>query len=188
MTKYATIKSFIFISQLHDCQYVIIFNSLKMEGDEMEQVEIVFYEEKHLADFKRLGYEWLEKYVTVEPEDVKILNAPKEIILDNGGFIFFAKYKQEIVGTVSLIRVDDHTFELAKLAVTEKYKGLKLGNLLMETAIQTAKKQQAEKIILYTDHKLPTALLLYKKFGFQEIPMVNNKYLDSDIMMSLQLD
>jgi ribosomal protein S18 acetylase RimI-like enzyme len=158
-----------------------------MEGDCMKQIEIVTYEEKYHDDFKRLGYEWLEKYVTVEPEDIKILTSPKEVILDTGGFIFFAKYQNEIVGTVSLIKVDETTYELAKLAVTEKYKGLKLGNLLMETAIQQAKEQYATKIILYTDHKLATALVLYQKFGFQEIPMINNKYIDSDLMMELSI-
>ena len=38
-----------------------------------------------------------------------------------------------------MIKVDETTYELVKLAVTEKYKGHNLGNLLMETAIQQAK-------------------------------------------------
>lgn len=38
----------------------------------MKQIEIVTYEEKYHDDFKPLGYEWLEKYVTVELEDIKI--------------------------------------------------------------------------------------------------------------------
>lgn len=156
-------------------------------GIYVKEIKIVEYEEKYHKDLKRLSYEWLEKYVSVEPEDEKILNNPKEVVLDKGGFIFFAKYNEEIVGTVSLIKVDNNTFELAKLAVTEKYQGLKIGKMLMEKCLYVAKKNNSKKIILYTNHKLSSAIGLYKKFGFKEIPLVNNKYIESDIKMELTL-
>lgn len=154
---------------------------------ETNHIIIVEYEEKYHKDLKRLSYEWLEKYVSVEPEDEKILNNPKEVILDKGGFIFFAKYNKEIVGTVSLIKVDLNTFELAKLAVTEKYQGLKIGKMLMEKCLYVAKQNNSNKIILYTNHILTSAIELYKKVGFKEIPLVNNKYMESDIKMELTL-
>lgn len=153
----------------------------------MAEIKIIEYEEKYHNDFKKLSYEWLEKYVSVEPEDEKILNNPKEVILDKGGFIFFAKYDTQIVGTVSLIRVDENTFELAKLAVTEKYQELNIGKLLMEKCLCVSKKENAKTIILYTNHILASALALYKKFGFEEIPLVNNKYIESDLKMKLEL-
>lgn len=153
----------------------------------MKEVKIVEYEEKYHSDLRRLSYEWLEKYVSVEPEDEKILNNPKEVILDKGGFIFFAKYNDELVGTVSLIKVDENTFELAKLAVTEKYQGLKIGKLLMEKCLHVAKQKNAKKVILFTNHILTSAIELYKKFDFKEIPIVNNKYIESDLKMELKL-
>ncbi|MCD5000860.1 GNAT family N-acetyltransferase [Enterococcus saccharolyticus] len=153
----------------------------------MESIEIVDYNEQYHEDFKQLSYEWLEKYVTVEPEDVRILNAPKAVILDNGGYIYFAKYQGEIVGTVSLIKVDAETFELAKLAVTEKYQGLSIGRDLMTHCLSVVKQKQVKKIILYTDNKLVSAVALYRKFSFKEVPMINNKYVDSDLMMALDL-
>lgn len=63
----------------------------------MEEIKIVEFEEKYHDDLKRLSYEWLEKYVSIEPEDEKILNNPKEVVLDKGGDIFFAKYGEEVV-------------------------------------------------------------------------------------------
>ncbi|TCL62764.1 acetyltransferase (GNAT) family protein [Hydrogenispora ethanolica] len=89
------------------------------------------------------------------------------------------------MGTVSLLKIDESTFELAKLAVTEKYQGLKIGRQLMEKCLAVAKEQQVKKIILYTNHRLNAALILYRKFGFQEIPMKQNKYLEADIQMEL---
>lgn len=37
----------------------------------MSKVEIIEYKDKYYDDFKKLSYEWLEKYVFVEPEDEK---------------------------------------------------------------------------------------------------------------------
>lgn len=153
----------------------------------MNKIKIVEYEEKYHDDLKRISYEWLKKYVSVEPEDEKILNNPKEIVLDKGGFIFFAKYGEEVIGTVSLIKVDEDTYELAKLAVTEKYQGLKIGKMLMEKCLNVAKEKNTKKIILYTNHILISAIALYKRYDFKEIPLVNNKYIESDLKMELKL-
>lgn len=150
-------------------------------------IELIEFEEKYHDDFKRLSYEWLEKYVLVEAEDEKILNNPKEVILDSGGYIFLAKFDDEIVGTVSLIKVDDVTYELAKLAVTQKYQGLGIGRMLMEHCVKIAMKENTKKIILYTNHKLISAIELYRKFKFTEVQLTNNKYMESDLKMELYL-
>lgn len=149
----------------------------------MPAIEWLTYEEKYKNDLKQLSYEWLEKYVSVEPEDVRILENPEEIIIKPGGEIIFARYEGEIVGTVSLIKVDEQTFELAKLAVTEKSQGLKIGNQLMDKALEFAKSKRATKVILYTNRILISAIAVYQKYGFVEIPLIENKYLESDLKM-----
>jgi ribosomal protein S18 acetylase RimI-like enzyme len=149
----------------------------------MKKFEIVDWNEKYHRDFINLSIEWLEKYVFVEDADLKILNDPHGQILDNGGNIFFAVTGTDVVGTVAMIKIDENTFELAKLAVTEQYKGYKIGNQLMEACIHYAKSKNAHKIILYTNQKLIPAIHLYKKYGFNEAPLVNNKYIESDMKM-----
>ena len=72
------------------------------------------------------------------------------------------------------------------MAVDEKYQGLKIGKQLAETAIQKAKEKKANKIILYSNTKLITAITLYRKLGFKEIP-VDGPYERSDIKMELIL-
>ncbi|TDY05299.1 UNVERIFIED_CONTAM: hypothetical protein BJ099_1074 [Lysinibacillus xylanilyticus] len=81
----------------------------------MAEVLIVPYDSEYKEDLKRLSYEWLEKYVSVEPEDERIINNPEEVVLNCGGFIFFAKYKNEIVGTVSLIKLDGQMYRGSKV-------------------------------------------------------------------------
>lgn len=151
------------------------------------KIEIVEFVESYHDDLKRLSYEWLEEYHLLEPEDVRILDNPKEVILDAGGRIFFAKIGEEIVGTVSLIPVDEDTLELAKLAVAKQYQGLGIGSRLMEVCIQEAKKTKAKELILYTNHQLTSAHRLYEKFGFVESLHVNSKYVESDIFMKRSL-
>jgi hypothetical protein len=64
-------------------------------GRVMNSVQILNFEDKYKKDLKRLSYEWLEKYVSVEPEDEKILNNPREVIVDKGGYIFFLQNMPE---------------------------------------------------------------------------------------------
>lgn len=78
-------------------------------------------------------------------------------------------------------------YELAKLAVTEKYKGLKIGNLLMEHCIQFARDNKAKKIILFTAKTLVAAVSLYHRHGFSEVMLADNKYQEADIRMELDI-
>jgi len=52
-------------------------------------------------DFKRLNYEWIEKF-KLESTDHQSLNHPSEKILQPGGHILMARYNREIVGTCAL--------------------------------------------------------------------------------------
>lgn len=151
------------------------------------QIDIIEYEEMYHEEMKKLSYEWLEKYDLWEPEDDRILDNARELILGRGGFIFFARYADKIVGTASLIKYDRTTFELAKLAVTAKYQGMKIGSRLMEKCISRARESGAGKLILCTNHKLSTALALYRKFGFSEVDFKDVQYQEADIKMELLL-
>ena len=152
----------------------------------MVAIKIIEWEDKYAEQFKRLSLEWLEKYVSVEPADLEIINNPHRSILDNGGMIFFALCDGLIVGTFAMIRQKDGSFELAKLAVTEGYKGLKIGNLLMEKSLEFASQRKAITVFLYTNRRLLPAINLYEKFGFKEVPVAQSKYIEADMKMELK--
>ena len=136
----------------------------------MDTVEIIEYSEKFKNYFKILNLEWIEKLFVVEPTDEYVLSNPVESIIDKGGFIYFAKYNNEIVGTFALIRVNENTYEIAKMAVTEKYQNRGIGKMLMDIAIQKAKEMKLDSIILYSNTNLATAVNMYFKYGFRVIP------------------
>ena len=137
-----------------------------------------------LKDYiKILNFEWLNKYFKVEPKDQLVLSNPQGEIIDKGGFIFYARYNGEIIGTVSLLKIDDSTFELSKMAITSKIQGLGIGKKLIDHCLSFAKENQIEKVILYSNRKLLTALHLYRKFGFEEIELETGNYERADIKM-----
>lgn len=150
-------------------------------------INIIEWEDRFAQDFISLSEEWLRKYVRIEAADEKLLHHPHETILDLGGMIFFANLDGVNIGTVSMIKMSDSVFELAKLAVTEACKGRHIGDLLMERAISYAKENSVEKIILFTNSSLIPAIRLYNKYGFTEVPLVDNEYEESDIKMELRL-
>lgn len=149
----------------------------------MEEIFIVEFEDKHLKEFKKLGYEWLLKYDLLEPVDEEMLNDPKGKIIDKGGFVYMAETDDECVGTVSLGKLENGDFEILKLAVSNKHQGKRIGSLLLEKCFVKAKKEGGKKLILYSNHKLEAALHLYKKYGFTELKYDKNKYEEADIKM-----
>lgn len=161
--------------------------SERIKERELKEIVVVNYEEKYKAEFKGLNEEWLKKYFSVEPEDEKILSSPEEII-KNGGEIFFALYNNVIAGTCAVIRRDKDLFELAKMAVTEKFQGRQIGKKLALTAIGFAVSKKAKVIVLETSNKLMAALNLYKKLGFEQIPNDHpEKYKRCTIKMKLEI-
>jgi len=132
---------------------------------------------------KTLNFEWLNKYFRIEPKDELVLSDPQREIIDKGGYIFYAKYQGEIIGTVSLLRIDNFNYELSKMAVNESFHGLGIGQKLLEHCILIAKEKNISKLILYSNRILLTAIHLYEKFGFQEIDLENGIYERADIKM-----
>jgi ribosomal protein S18 acetylase RimI-like enzyme len=146
-------------------------------------VEIIDFSDEHREAIKILNYEWLEEYFRVEENDFLSLSNPRAAIIDKGGFIFYAKLNGEIVGTSSLLKKDEKTFELGKMAVSKKVQGFKIGTILLEHCLRFAKEKQIETLVLYSNTKLETALHLYRKHGFYEIPLESGLYERADIKM-----
>ena len=155
---------------------------------ESQQVEIIDYSPEFQADFKQLNQEWIEKHFKLEAADRRSLDQPDETILAPGGHIFLARYKQEIVGTCALIKLDADTYELAKMAVTERSRGRGIGWLLGQAAIRKARELGAKKLLLESNTVLESAINLYHKLGFQKIVGHPSPYARCNIQMELAID
>jgi GNAT superfamily N-acetyltransferase len=150
-------------------------------------VSIIDYTPAHATRFRELNQAWIEHYFEMEELDHKSLGDPDNYIIAKGGHIFMAEHNGEIVGTCALIKVDDQTYELAKMAVTDKAQGLKIGRRLGEAAIRKARELGAKRVFLVSNRRLETALHLYRNLGFVEVPEDMKEYKRADIKMELAL-
>jgi len=150
-------------------------------------VEIVSYKDEYATAFKDLNIEWLEKYFYVEDHDTEVLENAKNYIIDNGGYIFFALYNNEVAGTVALMN-EQEGFELSKMAVSPNFQGLKIGQQLMQYCIDFAKDKKWDKLLLYSNTILENAIYIYRKYGFEEVELEQNApYQRGNIKMVLKL-
>jgi putative acetyltransferase len=154
----------------------------------MEELIFSNYKNEYAKDFKRINIEWIEKYFIVEEHDLEQLENPKEYIIDKGGDILFAISGNEVAGVCAVIKTGDHEFELAKMGVSPNFQGQHIGYKLGMQSIETAKRLGAKRIWLESNRKLSTALNLYKKLGFVEIPITYTPYARADIRMELLLN
>lgn len=154
---------------------------------ERQSVEIVDYSPTFHDDFKRLNYEWIEKYFVLEDADRESLDHLDEKILQPGGHIYMALHDNEIVGTCALIKITNDAYELAKMAVTEKARGKGVGWLLGQATINKARELGAKTIFLESNTVLEPAINLYRNLGFQKIVGRPSPYERCNIQMELKL-
>ena len=152
----------------------------------METIDVIPYRSEHQPWFEKLNRDWIEKYFWMEPIDFEVLEHPHEHIIKKGGAIFMGIYDKEIAGTAAVKFVEQGVYEFTKMAVDEKFQGKKIGKAIAEAAIAWCRETGAEKIILYSNTKLETAVGLYRKLGFIEIQL-DGPYKRSDIKMELTL-
>lgn len=142
-----------------------IINRIKQR--QYEAVEILDYSPEYKEHFRKLNYEWLDKYFRVEELDKKILMNPEKEIIQKGGDVIFARLRGEIVGTAAILKRDDESYEIAKMAVSSEAQGVQVGRRLSEEAIARVKQRGAKELMLKTDHRLRAAVNLYRSLGFK---------------------
>ena len=138
--------------------------------------------------FERLNREWIEQLFVLEPADLKVLREPERMILANGGQIFFARLDGEIVGTAAALPHGPGRLELAKMAVSPAFQGRGIGALLGEAVIGFARSVGADSLFLLTSSRLPGAIRLYERLGFQHRPLPpETGYVRADVYMERPL-
>ena len=150
-------------------------------------IKIVDYHPKYKQAFKQLNEDWITKYFKMEDADHQILDHPEAYVLDKGGYILFAVDKGKPVGTCALVKRDDSTFELSKMAVADEAKGKGIGFLLGNAAIEKAGASGFKRLYLESNTILTPAISLYLKLGFKKIPQKPSPYQRSNITMELHL-
>ena len=152
-------------------------------------ISIESFKKEYTSAFYSLNKEWIEESWKLEESDINDLSNPQEYIIDKGGEIFFAIKDNKVIATAAMVYIDDTMFELAKMTVAKKFRGLGISNQLMDSCINFAKDRNATQIILITNSSLAIARNLYDKYGFKEIVLDSEKYGDrGDVKMVLKFN
>ena len=152
----------------------------------MKNVLVTDFQSQYSNQFYQLNRVWIEEFWILEDNDKKDLLNP-EIIVHNGGQIFFAISKREVIGTVAMIKNSDKIYELAKMTVKSSFRGKGIANLLMDKCIEFAFKKNASEIFLISNDSLTVARNLYEKYGFKEVVLDSKKYKRGNVKMILQI-
>jgi GNAT superfamily N-acetyltransferase len=139
--------------------------------------------------FRLLNEEWISRYFQLEDKDRETLNHPEKI-LNAGGQIVMALLGEERVGCCALIPIGTDEYEIAKMTVTDKYRGRGFGRAVLAGTIAEARRMGASRLYLETNSSLTPAITLYESLGFCHLPperIVPSPYARADVYMELFL-
>ncbi|NJO92590.1 MAG: GNAT family N-acetyltransferase [Chloroflexia bacterium] len=86
------------------------------------------------------------------------------------GCFIYAKTNNTIVGGVGCRKLDAAICEMKRLYVYEEFQGLGIGRKLCDELVAISESLDYKKMRLDTVAKLKSAIKLYEKIGFVEIP------------------
>ncbi|MCI8833766.1 MAG: GNAT family N-acetyltransferase [Ruminococcus sp.] len=103
------------------------------------------------------------------------------------GRLYLAYCEGKLAGCIGLKKIDAQSCEMKRLYVRSEFRGRQIGNVLVKQIIHDAKEIGYACMLLDTLPFLKSAVHLYKKFGFYEIPCYNSSPMEHSIFMKLDL-
>ena len=142
-------------------------------------IQIFQYKETHLGEIRIILNEYLSFIAKelIRPPFNFNLDVEHEVnfTMNNldkfakpDGRLLLVKVDGEIAGTISLRKIRENAGEIKRMYVKPKFRGKKLGNLLIEEVIRISQGNEFSKVYLDTANFMSSAITLYKKFGFKE--------------------
>ena len=166
-------------------------------------MQIFQYKESHLGEIRIILNEYLSfiaKELTRPPwnfnldveHEVNFTMNNLDKFAEPDGRLLLVKVDGEIAGTISLRKIREDAGEIKRMYVKPKFRGEKLGNLMVEKVISISEENGFSKLFLDTAIFMSSAVSLYKKFGFKEIDsypecIVSKELWDNWIFMMKEL-
>lgn len=105
----------------------------------------------------------------------------------NGEILAAISDEGQVAGCVAYRRHQDKCCEMKRLYVKPEYRKMKLGQKLVEEIIKRARVAGYEEMLLDTIRPLESAIGLYKRYGFEEIPAYYDNPMEDVVYMKLLL-
>lgn len=135
-----------------------------------EPISIIDYKPSLKKHFYELAGPWLSAEVNgkLKKDVIYTLQNPDEAYIKKGGFLFYAKYRTQIIGCVALKRLDEEIFEFVKLYIHPSYRNLGIATKLIERCITRCKENKATALWLQSAATMTDANRIYSRLGFIE--------------------
>jgi N-acetylglutamate synthase-like GNAT family acetyltransferase len=145
--------------------------------DVKPELRIVEFRDDLAQAFHDINAEWIKAMFVMEATDRKVLENPREMIIDHDGVILFVEAADlGIVGAVALMKTCDGVYELTKMGVLETARGSKAGEFLLAACIDRARSMDMTSLYLLTNHICAAAIHLYEKAGFRHDASIMEQY------------
>ena len=145
--------------------------------DVKSELRIVEFRDDLAQAFHDINAEWIEAMFVMEATDRKVLENPREMIIDRDGLILFVEADDlGIVGAVALMKTSEGVYELTKMGVLESARGRKAGEFLLAACIDRARTMDMASLYLLTNHICAAAIHLYEKAGFRHDAEIMEQY------------
>ncbi|HFI0634220.1 TPA: GNAT family N-acetyltransferase [Streptococcus suis] len=139
-------------------------------------MNIETYKPEYKEAFIAMNLAWIEEMFQVEDEDRMVLGSIEER-LANGGEIFFAINDEgKIMASCMVAPLPSGEWEIEKFAAKKEFAGQGAGKACLQACMDFIKEKQIQKVIIVSNRKCVSAIHLYRKFGFIEIPVDKNKF------------
>ena len=145
---------------------------------------------KQIEEIRRLFREyenWLGIDLCFQDFEKELANLPGKYVKPDGR-LFLISVENKTAGCIALRKIDVDICEMKRLYVRGDFRGSGLGKMLVEKLIEEARSAGYKKMRLDTlPDKMPSAVRLYKSYGFCEIaPYYHNPHGET-LFMELDL-
>lgn len=143
----------------------------------MEKLKIETYSDRYKNEVQQLilKIQQSEFNIDIDIERQPDLGDISNYYQQGSGNFWLALLNEKVIGTISLLDLGNKQTALRKMFVDEKYRGkeYKIGQQLLDTAINYSKVTGINEIYLGTTEKFVAAQRFYEKNSFIEIQQSN---------------
>ena len=103
------------------------------------------------------------------------------------GRLYLARVGGKAAGCIALRKLDEERCEMKRLYVRPAFRGHKIGDALVDRILQDARAIGYRHMLLDTLPFLESAIHMYRKRGFYEIPCYNDSPVETTLFMQYDL-
>lgn len=157
--------------------------TLELAYDDPNEIRQLFQEYTNMLVQKSPSF---AEYLKIQHYDVELDDLRSKYGLP-GGRLYLARVDGTAAGCAGLRGLDEARCELKRMYVRPRYRGQGISAELMDRILRDARKIGYRRMLLDTLPFLTTAIAMYKRRGFVEIPSYNDSPLPETIYMELEL-